>query len=358
MKRILLIALVLVVSLANAQKTPKNVIIMIGDGMGYNTVALRVLDANGTSNFERFNHIGSIKTYSAGGKITDSAAGGTAFAIGEKTTNGAVGLDANNQVKPNLMEIATQNKMATGIVVTCGLTHATPASFSAHQLKRGMYEEIAGDVINSNIDLLVGGGMKHFTSRKDGRNLIDEAKTKGYSIYTDTTSYFSSNAKKAMVVVANEHLKAANKERGNYLPRATMKTIELLNSEKKKGFMMMVEGSQIDWACHGNEEATLRAEMADFDKTIGEVLDFAQKDGNTLVLVFADHETGGVTLPPADVNGLSEEYGNYVVKFSTGAHTGTLIPVFAFGPGAEKFQGIYQNSDIFHKIMQLKKWGK
>lgn len=348
----------LAATIVSAQKSPKNIILMIGDGMGYNTVSLRVLDANGASNFERFPYMGSIKTYNSDGGITDSAAGGTAFAIGEKTKDGVIGMDTNLKPKTNLMEIAHKNKQATGIVVTCALTHATPASFSAHQPKRNMYEAIAGDIINSNVDLLVGGGMKHFTKRKDGRNLIDEAKVKGYSIYTDTTSYFSSNTKKAMVVVADEHLKAADKERGNYLAPATMKTIELLKKENKNGFVMMVEGSQIDWAEHGNNTDQLRAEMADFDKTIGAVLDFAKKDGNTLVIVLADHDTGGVTLPPTEVNSLSEEYGNYVVKYSTGAHCGTLIPVFAYGPGAEKFCGIYQNSDIFHKIMQLKKWGK
>ncbi|WP_320052112.1 alkaline phosphatase [uncultured Acetobacteroides sp.] len=358
MKRILIAALMLASSLAYAQKAPKNIILMIGDGMGYNSVALRMLEAKGTSNFERFNSIGSVKTYSAGGRITDSGAGGTAYAIGEKTYNGAIGVDTNKQSKPNLMEIAQKNKLATGIVVTCALTHATPASFSAHQVKRDMYEAIAGDIINSNVDLLVGGGMKYFAKRKDGRNLIDEAKTKGYSIYTDTTSYFSSDAKKAMVVVADDHLKPANKERGNYLAPATLKTVELLKKENKNGFVMMVEGSQIDWAEHNNDAEYLKTELADFDKTIGAVLDFAQKDGNTLVIVLADHDTGGVTLPPAEVNSLSEEYGNYAIKFSTGAHCGTLIPVFAYGPGAEKFQGIYQNSDVFHKIMQLKKWGK
>lgn len=357
MKRLLIVAFALTATVAIAQKSPKNIILMIGDGMGYNTVSLRVLDAKGTSSFERFPYMGSIKTYNADGGITDSAAGGTAFAVGEKTKDGVIGMDTNLQPKVNLMEIAQKNKQATGIVVTCALTHATPASFSSHQPKRSMYEAIAGDIISSNVDLLVGGGMKHFTKRKDGRNLIDEAKSKGYSIYTDTASFFSATPNKAMVVVADEHLKQADKERGNYLSRATIKTIELLKANKK-GFFMMVEGSQIDWAEHNNDTEYLKTEMADFDKTIGAVLDFAQKDGNTLVVVLADHDTGGVTLPPTEVNKLSEEYGEYVVKYSTGAHCGTLIPVFAYGPGAEKFKGIYQNSDVFHKIVQLKKWGK
>lgn len=355
MRRILITILALAAISAYGQKSPKNVIIMIGDGMGYNTVALRVLDSKGTSNFERFNSIGSIKTYCADGKITDSAAGGSAFSIGEKTYNGAIGVDLNKTPKSNLMEIAGKNNVSTAIVVTCALTHATPASFSAHQPNRNMGEEIAADIAKSNIDLLVGGGMKYFTKRKDGKDLIQEVKAKGYSIYTDTTSYYASKGKKAMAILADDHLKAANKDRGNYLPRAVETTINLLK-DNKKGFMMMVEGSQIDWACHGNDPEMLRAEMADFDKTIGVALDYAKKDGNTLVLVFADHETGGVTLPPVETNSLSEEYGDYTVKFSTGAHTGTLIPVFAYGPGAESFQGIYENYEIFRKIMKLKGW--
>lgn len=357
MRRILVAILALGAIAAQAQKAPKNVIIMIGDGMGYNTVALRILDTKGASNFERFNSIGSIKTYCADGKITDSAAGGSAFGIGEKTYNGAVGVDVNKTIKPNLMEVAQKNNTATGIVVTCALTHATPAAFSAHQPNRSMGEEIANDIANANIDLLVGGGMKYFSKRKDGKDLIQKVKDRGYSVYTDTSSYFASQNRKSMVILADDHMKAANKDRGNYLPRAVEKTINLLN-ENKKGFVMMIEGSQIDWACHGNDTEMLRAEMADFDKTIGVALDFAKKDKNTLVLVFADHETGGVTLPPVETNSLSEEYGDYTVKYSTGAHSGTLIPVFAYGPGAETFQGIYENYEIFHKILKLKGWKK
>ena len=357
MKKLLTVSFVAFTLIASAQKTPKNVIIMIGDGMGYNTVSLQVLDKKGNSNFERFNSIGSIKTYSSEGKITDSAAGGSAFAIGEKTYNGAVGVDVNKQPKKNLMEIAQENKQATGIVVSCALTHATPAAFSAHQPNRSMNEAIAADIVTSNIDILVGGGMKDFNRRKDGRNLISEAEAKGYKVFTDTTSYFTSNGSKAMAIVAEGHLKQMDKGRGNYLPRAVEKTISLL-SQDKDGFFLMVEGSQIDWAAHGNNTEYLRAEMEDFDKTIGKVLDFAQKDKNTLVIVLADHDTGGVTLPPASVNELSEEYGDYIVKYSTGAHAGTLIPVFAYGPGAEKFQGIYQNNEIFSKIMAIKGWKK
>lgn len=357
MKKLLIAVFIASSAIATAQKSPKNVIIMIGDGMGYNTVSLQILDSKGTSNFERFNSIGSTKTYCADGKITDSGAGGTALAVGVKTYNGAIGVDVNKESKPNLMEFAEKNKQATGIVVTCALTHATPAAFSAHQPKRSMYEEIAGDILKSNVDLLVGGGLNHFTKRKDGRNLVNEAVTKGYKFYNDTTAFFNSTDTKSLVIVADEHLKAANKDRGNYLPRAVEKSINLLN-QNKKGFMMMVEGSQIDWAAHANDTPYIRAEMQDFDKTIGVALDFAKKDGNTLVIVLADHDTGGISLPPAETNSLSEEYGDYTVKYSTGAHAGTLIPVFAYGPGAEKFQGIYQNNEVFHKIMKLKGWEK
>lgn len=357
MRKALIAAFILLAAFANAQKSPKNVIIMIGDGMGFNTVSLQILDSKGTSNFERFNSIGASKTYLANGNITDSGAGGTALATGVKTYSGAIGVDVNKQSKPNLMEVATKNKIATGIVVTCDLTHATPASFSAHQPSRKMTQEIADDMSKSNIDLLVGGGLNNFTKRKDGRNLVDELKGKGYSYYSDTASFFSSNTQKSLVIVADEHLKQADKGRGNFLPRAVEKSINLLD-QNKKGFIMMVEGSQIDWAEHGNNTEYLRAEMQDFDKAIGVALDFAKKDGNTLVIVLADHDTGGVTLPPHDASGVSEDYGSFVVKYSTTAHAATLIPVFAYGPGAEKFQGIYENNEVFHKIMSLKGWKK
>jgi alkaline phosphatase len=129
------------------------------------------------------------------------------------------------------------------------------------------------------------------------------------------------------------------------LPDASGKAIEIL-SMNKKGFFLMIEGSQIDWAGHTNSADTLIDETLDFDKTIGRVLDFAEKDGHTLVVITADHETGGVTIVDGDKKSRTVK-----LSFSTTDHTAVMVPVYAFGPGAEKFTGIYDNTELFYKIL-------
>ena len=137
--------------------------------------------------------------------------------------------------------------------------------------------------------------------------------------------------------------------RGDFLTDASMKGIECL-SKNEKGFFLMIEGSQIDWGGHANDADYLISEMLDFDKTLGAVLDFAKTNGETLVVVTADHETGGFTLAPNESN-----YNEIAPSFSTGGHSATMIPVLAFGPGSETFTGIYENTEIYHKIMALLK---
>ena len=328
-----------------ASKKAKNVIVLIGDGMGPAQVYSLILTSQEETAFERFPYSGFSITKSASNEITDSAAGGTAIAVGKKTKNNMVGMTPDSIPVPSMLEMFAERGKKTGVVVTCSVTHATPADFIAHNIARGNNEEIALEIANKPIlNVLFGGGKKYFTERKDGLDLISKMWDNGWNIY-DSLSQIEDNSARTMVLTCRKHMVKAP-ERGNFLPEATAKAIEMLDNEN--GFFLMIEGSQIDFACHDNDSTTLVEEMKDFNNTLNVVLDFAEKDGNTLVVVTADHETGGLTF--VDPQG---KYTRTDFKWSTGSHSAIFVPVFSFGPGAEKFSGIMDNTEIISKIMEI-----
>jgi alkaline phosphatase len=326
---------------------PKNVIFLIGDGMGLSQISAGLVYRGGDLNLSRFKRVGFIKTQSSDDFITDSAAGATAFSIGEKTFNGAIGVDTLKRSKKTILEIAEQNGYSTGLVATCAITHATPASFIAHQPKRSMQKEIAYDFTKTDVDVVIGGGQAYFNKRKNGVNLIDTLKSKGYLVVDSTVDFTGITAPKFYAFTNNYHVPSMKKGRGDFSEKASLKAIEVL-SKNPKGFFLMIEGSQIDWGGHDNDADYIAREMVDFDITIGKVLDWAEKDGNTLVVITADHETGGFAL-----NGGSTKNKTIKGKFTTDEHTATMVPVFAFGPGADEFTGMYENTEIFHKMMRF-----
>jgi alkaline phosphatase len=213
---------------------------------------------------------------------------------------------------------------------------------------------------NSDIDFFAGGGLKYFTKRKDSVNLLNKITEKGFYMNTDFFVSYDEIKEQSKVgfLLAEDAMPKKQEGRGEFLPNAAQLGIDFLNNEH--GFFLMVEGSQIDWGGHANDGEYTVAELLDFDQMVGKVLDFAEKDGNTLVLVVSDHETGGFTLASKTVevgNGMKySDYSEIEISFSTGGHSASMIPVFAFGPGAEKFRGIYQNTEIFHKIMEVTHW--
>ncbi len=324
-------------------KRPRNVILMIGDGMGVSHV-FAGLTANGGRLFlENFKHIGFVKTNSASDYITDSAAAATAFATGEKTKNGALSVDTEERPLKTLLEEAEEKGLSTGLVSTSAITHATPAAFVAHQGRRSTYEAIAADFLKSDLDVFIGGGYKHFADRQDGRNLVNELRNKGYQVLQDMDEIAAIRSGKLAGLTALEHNERAAK-RGDMLEVATRTALQIL-SANKKGFFAMVEGSQIDWAGHQNSIVYLVEEMLDFDRTVGEVLRFAADDGKTLVIVTADHETGGVSISGGDLS-----TGMVKAGYTTTGHTAVMVPLFAYGPGAEQFTGIMDNTDLHRRI--------
>lgn len=330
------------------KKQPKNIILMIGDGMGLAHV-YSAMTANGGHLFlENFKNIGFSKTYSSDDYITDSAAGGTALSAGIKTYNGAIGVDPDKQPVPNIREMAEKKGLKTGLVSTSAITHATPASFIAHASSRNSYEDIAADFLKTNIDVFIGGGIKNFEDRKDGKNLSKELEEKGYQVLHNIDDIQKIKSGKLAGFTAQEH-DAPMPDRGEILVPATQTAINLL-SQGKKGFFLMVEGSEIDFLAHENKTPGVVLETLDFDRAIGAALKFATSNGETLIIVTADHETGGMTL-----NGGDYKTGKVIGKFTSGGHTGIAVPVYAFGPGAEQFTGFMENTDIAKKMMKLLK---
>ena len=334
---------------STSPKKVKNIIFLIGDGMGLSEVSASQFYNKKTSNFDRFPVIGLSKTSSASDLITDSAAGATAFASGIKTYNGALGVNTDTIAVKNIVEEISKIGISTGIISTSSIVHATPAAFYTHTKKRRMYEEIAAQLVTSDIDFFAGGGTKFFNDRKDKRDLISELEQNGFSINIESLPKNNKpilNKKQGYLLAPNGMPKMLE-GRGDFLSNATKLALESL-SANEEGFFLMVEGSQIDWGGHDKDAEYLISELIDFDNTIGVALDFAKLDGETLVIVTADHETGGFTLSAR--NG---DYNKIEPVFSTDGHSATMVPVFAKGPSSENFGGIYENTSIYNKMKSL-----
>lgn len=324
----------------------KNVILLIGDGMGLAQVSAGMAINNNQLQLERCTTVGLSKTTAANRYITDSASAATAMSSGKKTNNGAIAVTPDLQPTETILEMAEKQGMSTGLIATSKITHATPAAFIAHEKNRGSYEAIAADFLDTEVDVVIGGGMKHFAQREDERNLIDELKKLGYEIFESMESLLQSDSKKLYALCAEEDMPTMIEGRGDFLGNAIQTAIARL-SQNEKGFFLMAESSQIDWGGHDNNADYVITEMLDFDQSIGQVLDFAAQDSQTLVIITADHETGGLSITDYD-----QELKEFDLKFSTFGHTPIMIPVYAYGPGSEAFTGIYENTEIFYKMVQ------
>lgn len=345
----------------SSNQRPKNIIFMVGDGMGLSQISGGYYMNGGKLHLTEFPYTGLHINYPAEDStiITDSAAGATAFSCGCKTYNGAIGVNKDSMPCETILEMAEKKGLATGLVVTCNIQHATPASFIAHAKSRADYEPISLDFLKTNIDLLIGGGKKFFDRREtDDRNLVDELKKKGYYV-SDWNKEELSDIKLPMkqnLAYFTADVQPLTVEQGrDYLPQAAKLACNFLEKRSDKGFFMMIEGSQIDWGGHAANTSYIVNEMLDFNKAIGEVLDFARRDGNTLVIVTADHETGGFGLiKGSKMNNIKGGFADTKPdKAGSIYHTASWIPVFAFGPGAQEFTGVYENTALFDKMKKL-----
>lgn len=328
-------------------KKVKNVILMIGDGMSLMHVYTAWTANRGKLWLENAQATGLSKTWAVKKLVTDSGSGGTSLATGVKTVYHAVGVDPEGKPLTSLVDVAKELGKDAGMAVTCRLWDATPCDFCCHNIDRDKEEELVGDYPTSGVDFVFGGGAQKFTNRKDGRDIFKELQKKGYHVSRTLDDFFAYDKNSRIFAVPYDKDTPLPDERGNLLARASMKGISLMN-QNKNGFFMMIEGSQLDDYGHFNQLDLLMKETLDFDQTVGEVMKWAAKDGETLVVVTADHETGGLTL----VNGNKDD-GRVECCFSTKDHSGAMVPVYAFGPGAENFTGIFENTDVFKKIKKL-----
>lgn len=352
MKKLLLLLLIpLFFSCGNKEKKAeqphaKNVIYMIGDGMALPQVFATMLATGDDLAFCQFPYVGVVDTRSKSNTITDSAAGGTALACDEKTKNGMVGMNSDTVAMPTILDVLAEQGKSTGIVVTCYSGHATPADFYAKVPKRSMYEDIAVQMAESDkLNLMIAGGRKHFTQRKDSINLLERMENElGWTIY-DTLANINTDCMKYAVLADDNHM-PVYPDRGEFLPDGVRTALETLEKDED-GFFLMVEGSQIDFACHAHDSVWMVNETVDFSNAVQVALDYARTHDNTLVVVTADHETGGLTM--IDRKG---KYTNVEFDYSTGSHTCLPVMIYAYGPGAELFTGWMQNNEVKARILK------
>lgn len=310
--RLLVLVLLLVLAgQAHAQQggeRPRNVILFVSDGTGPASITLARDFARATQGRETLALdgvlVGSLRTYATDSRVTDSAAGATAFAAGVKTYNGAISVDTLRRPVATLLEAAEARGMATGLVATSTITHATPAAFSAHVPSRADQTEIALQQLAQDIEVMLGGGTRFFRPeaaggrRKDGRDLMQEAAAKGYQVVTDRAGLQGIAEGRVLGLFTPDQMSYdidRDPEAEPSLAEMTRKALELLASDPD-GFFLMVEGSRIDHAAHGNDAAAHLRDLLAFDDAVAEALAFAARDGRTLVVATSDHETGGLTL--------------------------------------------------------------
>jgi alkaline phosphatase len=323
----------------------KNVILMIGDGTGLAEMFSGYTANKGALNIFQMRQLGLSKTQSTDNYHTDSAAGGSAMGTGTKTHNRAIGLDNTYVSIPVIPEILAPKGIQSGVIVTEEITGATPASFYGHTSDRDSTYTLEKQLLSSKLQLAVGGGKEEL--EKDfGRQLASS----GIRIYDNLDNWDATTKNRTLVILSNKVVTSMRSGRGNYLKTALKKALQQLNASGK-GFFLMVEGSRIDHGGHLNDLDYLVREMLDFDEAVGEALRFADQDKQTTVIVTADHETGGLALMDGDI-----AQGTLRGHFATNDHTGIPVMVFAYGPNSNLFRGVYENNEIFHKM--LKCFGK
>ncbi len=390
MKKLILgsfVALLLVLTSCTAQRKPvQNVIYLIGDGMGFGAVSSLLLSESEVTGFEMAPVIGLNETCSANNYVTDSPAGGTALATGTRTCNGYMGVDPQGQQLESILKKAQQWNKKTGIVVNTVLTEATPGAFYAGVKKRSESYRIAEQFVESGVDVAIGSGLSAFINRPDSVDLTASLIEKGYDVYLDWKSVLQTTSQRFVGILPMSDVHRRNKpstqsagaadgaevclaarlaasqddagadttvlsEPNEYLAKAVMKALSVLEKDSPDGFFLMVESAIIDGYGHNNDSEGMIEEMQEFNQTLKALVAYVQEHPNTLLVVTADHETGGTSVAYK-----SHEVGETVplqLSFSTKGHTGTVVPVFAYGAGAEAFAGIMKNTDIPKRIENL-----
>jgi alkaline phosphatase len=352
----------------------RSVILFIGDGMGVQITSIAVLYAEkelgAELNMIRLANQGTtglMTTHSADKLVTDSAASGTAIATGVMTNNGVVGMAPDGRVLRNLFEDAIREGKAVGVVTTTSVTDATPASFMAHVPYRGEHEDIAGQIVESGVNVVLGGGRMFFQpppqgERRDGNDLVEIARERGYQVVFTAARLKAAGGGSLLGLFAGEVMPFELERDEVVIPslaEMTMKALDILDDDPD-GFMLVVEGGRIDHAAHGNSIEDALADLFAFDEAIGLAMAYQQRDSTLTIVVTADHDCGG----PA-ITGTSHAYPHHgaldeieegeseFLRWVSGHHTATMVPVFAAGPGADRFKGVQHNTELHTRLAWL-----
>lgn len=334
----------------------RNVIFIVDDGMGLAQIStLNELNVD-TNAFYLFPQTALVSTHSANNRVTDSAAGGTALFTGHKTNNSVLGMDADSCNVPNFAEKCEAAGLKCGIVTLCSFTHATPAAMYAHNITRHDDEGIADDFIASGIDVVFTGGSKYIAHEESGGNArLDSLKAMGYNVVLDDYDFIGSIPEEWDNIVFlpfKGHFPDTDERRPGMLAECTQAALDILGKNSPDGFLLMVEESQIDFSCHDHLTESLFKDMEEINSTMLVAKKFADSHPGTLVIVTADHETGGLTIASNDSDFNKGDSGiDY--RWSTGGHTGVYVPLFAYGAGAEEFHGIMDNTEVHRKVCEL-----
>jgi len=354
---------------------PKNIILLISDGMSLTQVSTYRLLKGGPNEriaVDKFPVSGIVLTHSENAIVTDSASSATAFSTGRKTNNGALGLDKDNKILENFTEIINRYGYVSSLISTSEITHATPAAYASHVDLRWKTDEISLQMMESNVMTILGGGRHFFLpedlggKRSDGLNLLEQMESSRMVMTEkkELDSFDHSDLGKVVGLFADEALRDKEKPENHVFEPSSSEMLnfainrsEKFNENGCKGFFIMLEGSQVDWAGHANDLNYLKREMQDFDEAVELALDYATQNPDTLVIATADHETGGLLIESSSPT----DYTAPEVKFSFntgigyGSHTGVPVPVYAYGPGSENFTGTLDNTDIFYAMLEAVK---
>ena len=354
---------------------PKNIILLISDGMSLTQVSTYRLLKGGPNEriaVDKFPVSGIVLTHSENAIVTDSASSATAFSTGRKTNNGALGLDEDNKILENFTEIINRYGYVSSLISTSEITHATPAAYASHVDLRWKTDEISLQMMESKVMTILGGGRHFFLpedlggKRSDGLNLLEQMESSRMVMTEkkELDSFDHSDLGKVVGLFADEALRDKEKPENHVFEPSSSEMLnfainrsEKFNENGCKGFFIMLEGSQVDWAGHANDLNYLKREMQDFDEAVELALDYAIQNPDTLVIATADHETGGLLIESSSPT----DYTAPEVKFSFntgigyGSHTGVPVPVYAYGPGSENFTGTLDNTDIFYAMLEAVK---
>ncbi|MCE7792325.1 alkaline phosphatase [Salipaludibacillus sp. CUR1] len=424
------------------QTAPKNVIMMIGDGMGVGQIEIaRLLEhgKEGILHMEKLEHAAFMRTYSSNNWVTDSAAAGTGIATSVKTDNGMLGVDPDGNELDSILKLFQAHDRKVGVISNNTVTDATPAAFTANVESRSGQEEIARQMLENEYDLMLGGGTDYFLpERQDGNNLIEEFEELGYDIVTDRDELLDVENSEKLLGLFHDSFMNYKVDYDLYdsnepsLNEMSEVALDML-SQDDDGFFLMIEGARIDHAAHAADFTSVWQETIEFDETVGDVMEWAGERDDTLVVVLADHETMGMAssevmdkealrnvsaspeymvsqfefdedngiYTPESVRSVVQEYANFEMtdeeidafneyiydeegelRFpheqgweigsfiadqygagimsreiraasSTGGHTGNMVPVFAEGLGAERFNGTLDNTDITQILAEV-----